>query len=368
MPLEQSPVRVSVSVAAGYDTNAGTTQDDQGSFFSSASIGLTYSFGTERTRANISTSANLAYYDSPGRSGLDYSLPKLALNLGVTHAASERLNLTGNIVARYGDEPDFSLGVGQNRRSGKFFFTADSISASYQWLERFSTVSSYSFDTIQYEDEVLSAFQDRFGHSLNQQFRFLFLPMTTITADYGISVVNYSLPHRDSLTHSLLAGITQTVGPHVQGSFRAGAEFRHSEQERSNSVNPYFDGTLNCVVGDKTSVNLTARYSTEESDVIGTSSRNTFRTGAGVTYLLTARITGNLNLYYVHDGNNQSDLLILRQPSFSEDSVDVGMSLNYAVNPRLSVNVGYHRTEILSDVSQRSYSRASYSSGLSYSF
>jgi len=369
MPLERLPVQVTVSVNTGYDSNVNTTAlDDQGSFFSSANVSLIYSFGTERTRVSTSTSASVSYYDSPDRSGVDLTLPELNLNLGVSHAVSERLSLSGSIRVFYGSEPDFSLELGQNRRIGNYFYTGDSISASYQWLERFSTVTSYSFGAILYEDEILSLLQDRFNHSFGQQVRFLFLPITTITADYSLGLVNYTLPNRNSTTYVLTGGLDQTIGPRLQGTLRVGATFRNSEQERTNTINPYFNGSLNYVVGEKTSVNWTARYSTEESDVIGTTSRNTFRTGLGATYGLTPRISSTLSMYYVRDGNNLNDSFFMQQSSFSEDSLDVALNLQYAVNPRLSITAGYRRTEILSDVSQRSYSRSSYSGGLTYSF
>ena len=376
MPLERLPLHVVASVNAGYDTNVDTNSSGgQGSFFSDATVGLTYSFGTERTRASLSTSASVTYYDSPGRNGFSFN-PDLNLNLGLSHAVSERLNLNASAVVRYGSEPDFSTDLGQNRRVGNYFETEDSISASYEWLERFSTVTRFSFARIQYGEEMLSMLQDnfsqrqsRFEYGFGQQFRFLFLPFTTITADYDFSTVSYDLPNRDSTTHFLLAGIDQTLGPHLQATLHAGAQFRHSELNQSDTINPSFDGSLNWIVGEKTSVNFTMRYLTEEPDLIGATSQTTFRTGLGATYALTERISSNLGLFYVHDTpNSRTDLPVMLQPSSSEDSVDIGLSLQYAVTPRLSLTAGFHFTDVLSDVQQRSYLRSSYSGGLSYSF
>ena len=56
------------------------------------------------------------------------------------------------------------------------------------------------------------------------------------------------------------------------------------------------------------------------------------------------------------------------QPGSSEDTIDVALNLQYAVNPRLSITAGYHFTEVLSDLQIQSYSRSSFSGGLSYSF
>jgi hypothetical protein len=376
-PLEHLPLDIQFSVIAGYDTNVDTTSDGQGSAFTTATVNLNYSFGTERTRANLSTNANFSYYDEPARSGFDYTIPFLSLNLGVSHGVSERMSLNGTISAHYGNEPDFSKVEGQNRRVGNYFTMSDSISMSYAMLERVSTVTSYSFAMTQYgKDEMASLAQDTLSllenhveHTVSQTVQFAFLPFTSLTANYSLQLVNYEVPRRDSTTHSVLLGISQTFGPHLSGVLHAGPEFRHSEQTQSDSINPRVDGALNYVVSEKTSLNWTIQYSTEEPEVIGSASQTSFRTGLGATHALTPRITSSLSVNYVRDENNATDLaVLLGASSFPEDSVDFGLSLQYAVTDRLSITAGLHYTQVLSDVSQRSYSRSSYNAGLSYSF
>jgi hypothetical protein len=378
LPIERLPFATTFSLSAGYDTNVDTNPGNNqgGSFYSTAGVHLAYSFGTERTRASLSTGASATYYDNPGRNSFDFN-PDLSLNLGLSHAVSERMSLNGSVYVRYGSEPDFSTDLGQNRKVGNYFETADSISALYQWLERFSTVTKYSFAKIQYGDKSQSALldlfaqnQDRVEQSIDQQFRFLFLPFTTLTADYFFSSVMYDFPNRDSTSHFLTAGIEQTLGPHLQGSFHAGAQFRHSNLTQSDTINPTFDGALFYTVSEKTSVNFTARYLTEEPDVLRAASQTTFRTGLNVTYALTARISSSLSLYYIQsDDNNRTDFpIFLQLPSASEDTIDVALDLTYAVNPRLSITAGYHFTDVSSDDPLRTYSRSSFSGGLSYSF
>ena len=255
--LERLPLQVTASLNSGYDTNVDTApsgvqgSSGQGSFFTTANVILNCSFGTERTRVNLSTATSATYYDSPGRNGLQLA-PNLNLNLGLSHAVSERLSLDASVLVRYGSEPNFSSDLGQNRKLGNYFQTADSISASYQWLERFSTVTRYSFASIQYENATVTTLQDALGqgqnrvdHGFDQQARFLFLPFTTITGDYIFGSANYDLAIRNSTSHFLLAGIDQTLGPHLQFTFRGGAQFRHTEQNQGDTINPSFDGSLN---------------------------------------------------------------------------------------------------------------------------
>lgn len=361
------PINVTASINTGYDTNVSTDPNAQGSFFTDANVSLSYVFGTPRFQGTLSTSAGFSYYNGAERSGFNYT-PNLGLALGMAYGVSERLSLTANVYAKYGIEPDFSVGTGLNRRSGNFFYSSTSLSASYLWLERFSTVTSYSLSFFKYEDDFVASYQDRFEHGIGQQLRFLLLPATTLVGEYRLGLVTYDSAGRDSSSNYLLIGIDDTLGPHIQLSVKGGAEFRHSDIDDSNTATPYLDGSLSYVIGAKTSLNFTVRYSTIESDVLEASSRTSLRAGLQATYGLTARIDSSLSVYYLHDENQGTQTLFIHQPSFNEDSLDLGLNFRYAVNPRLSANAGYQHTEILSDFSQRSYSRSRYFGGISYSF
>src|SRR3712207_5366855 len=217
--------------------------------------------------------------------------------MGVTHEVSERLSLSSGIYIRYGIEPDFFSEVGENRRSGNYFYTADSIAASYRWLERFSTVTSYSIGVLKYEDEGHAEFLNRYDHGFSQQFRFMFLPMTTLIADYRFSMTNYETDGRDSFSHFFLAGVSQTLGPRLQGSLFAGAQLRSSDQEREDSFSPYVSGSLSFAVGEKTSLTWTAQYSTQEAYVVEATGRTSFSTGLQLSYGITPRIGSSLSAY-----------------------------------------------------------------------
>ncbi|MDQ6623739.1 MAG: outer membrane beta-barrel protein, partial [Verrucomicrobiota bacterium] len=365
------------SVNTGYDTNV-SNSDTGGanSFFTSASLGLTYSFGTERTRGSLSWGAGATYYSNGKNDRFDFN-PDTSLQLSLSHDVSERLSLNLASTIRYGIEPDFAAGVGENRRSGNYFYTSDSISAPYKWLERFSTVTTYSFAVLHYNDDSFGTLLNRFDNNLSQQFRFLFLPMTNIIAEYRFGLVTYETANANSVAHFLLGGIDQTIGPHLVGSFRAGAEFRSSDLEDSNSTSPYFDGSLNYELGEKTSVSVSARYSTEEGNVTEATSRTSFSTGVNLTYALTPRISSNASFFYQHNDNvgrktifydPVAQRFFIGVPSFTEQSFDLGLDLSYAINPRISASAGFHYSDISSEFTGRPYSRARYFGGVTYSF
>ncbi len=368
LPLAR-PLNISFSLSAGYDDNVNTSAfDAQDSLYASLGVNLSYAFGTERTQATLSTNSSVAYYATGDQGNRFEYRPNLELTLSVRHGVSERLTLNGSAFVKYALEPDFELDVSLNRRSGNYFYTAESLAATYLLLERWTTITTFSFSTIQYEDEAIAIFQDRQEQGFGQQVRFLVLPLTTAIGEYRLGLVDYEAPNRDSTTHSLLIGVDQTIGPRVSGSLRVGAEFRTIEGGDTTAINPYADTTLSCVFGERTSVSFNARYSTEESDFVESPSRQTFRTGLSVTYGLTPRITSSLGAYYRHDSNEGTSSDFFSQPGFTEDSLDIALSFSYAINPRISANAGYNRTQVFSQTDERSYSRNRYFAGVSIAF
>ncbi len=365
--LERLPVKVTVSVNAGYDTNVGTSDiAQQNSFYSSASLSLSYPFGTERTRGNISTSASVTYYDNGEDGGFQYD-PNLGLQFSLAHDISPRLTLNSAVYLRYGIEPDFALGLGENRRSGNYFTTADSLSASYAWYERFSTVTTYTLNVVRYDDDAVGQFLNRWDHGFAQQFRFLLLPVTTIVGDYRLSVSQYQGDGQDSFAQFFLIGIDHTIGPHLQGSIRGGAELRSSDQSE-DTFTPYGEASLSYAIGERTSVSWNARYSKADSNSIFASSRTSFSTGLQMRFGLTPRISGTLAAYYNNDQNEGRKISFFQFPSFTEQSFDIGGDLTYAISPRWSASAGSHYTQVSSDFNGRDYGRARYYGGLNYSF
>ncbi len=378
MPLERLPVAVSVSVSSGFDTNVGTSAGGkQSSFYTAASIGLTYSFGSERTRATVSWGTGLSYYANGAGGGFNEYQPDTSLNLSLSHLVSERLTLNSGIYAHYGIEPDFFTAAGENRRSGNYFYTADSLTASYQWLERVSTVTSYSIGVLMYTDEPLSTLLNRYDHGFSQQLRVLVLPTTTVFGQYGFSLATYDVGDRNSYSNTFSLGFSQTVGPRTQFSFSGGAQLYSSDLDNSEVFGPYMTTSLSFVVGEKTNLNWSAQYSTQEANIVSASSRKSFGTGLQLNYAITPRIGSNLSVYYSHSENQGQELLFFdperfvvfaKRPVFSEDSFDFGLSLTYSITPRLTANAGAHYTEVSSDLATRPYARARFSGGLGYSF
>jgi hypothetical protein len=391
--FSRSRFRISVSVRGGYDDNLTTSKiDSQASWFTNVGGGLTYQFGSPRTQLTLGTNVGFTYYfDQPGNdlSNNGYE-PNLNLTLSLTHKATPRLTLSAAVNAIYQAEPDFSLSLGVNRRSGNYFYTQDRFSAAYVWAPRFSTTTSYTFGAIRYDDSSIGLFEDRIEKTIGNEFKFLIWPTTSLVGEYRFELVNYDNEgsviapavfdiitgakvapamhlQRDSTSHLFLAGVDHRFSPRLSVSFRGGVQFRDSDEFGSRS-SPYFESTLSYALGKDTSVSWTNRYGIEESDTLLNPSRKTVRTGLQLSHNLTPRISGSLTTYYENDDYDGINRPPTVSAPFTEESFDAAIALRYAVTRYLGLDAGINHTEIWSDIPLRGYSRNRFWGGLSLSF
>ena len=379
------PFHVTVSVRGGYDDNVNLSSfDAHGSPFISTSLGLSYEFGSPRTRLTLSGGAGVTYYfdrsgNSDGdlfndRSSEDYDVNAF-IAFAITHKATPRLTLAANVYASYQSQPDFDTfnrgGLGFSRQNQDFFYSINKFSVGYAWTPKFSTVTSYTLGIVNYDSEVLSTFEDRFEHTLGNEFRFLILPTTTLVAEYRFGIVDYTeTDNRGSTSHFFLAGFDHSFNPRFNISARGGVEFRQFDDggaffDEGDRTSPYFEATLNYAIAQNTSVSWSNRYSLEEPDVPDALSRTTYRSALSLRHNFTPRIVAGLNFAYQHDDNDGS----LGFAGFSEDAFDISLSIRYAINRNWAIDAGYHHTEVFSDESLfREFSRNRIYGGVSFTF
>jgi opacity protein-like surface antigen len=357
---------LSTSLTGGYDDNVNLTPTGSPSWFASPSAVFTYQFGNPRLAMNLVVGAGITYYfDHPG--GRDYD-PNLYLHLSLVYQASERLTFDVSAFAGYQAQPDVTSALSANRRLGNFFRSSDNISANYRWTPRFSTVTSYNFSALEYQNSTASS-GNRLENHLGEQIRYLLFPTTTATAGYGINITAYQTTGNNPVSQTLTAGINQTFGPHLTGTFQGGVQFRSSQ------TSPYIDAGLRYSF-NSASVIWTNTYSIEESGTGAGSGRETFRTNLLLNYRFTARISANLAVSYQNGtGAQGADIGFNgRVASGAENVFDVSAEVRYAITHSLAVNAGYRHTE--SDQGSTSaitsqllnYTRNRYFAGLTYTF
>ena len=366
--------RLSTSLTGGYDDNVNTTPTGSPSWFAGPSAVFTYQFGNPRLAMDLVAGAGITYYFAhPG--GRDFD-PNVYLRLALAYKASERLTFDVRVFAAYQAQPDVTSALSANRRLGNFFRSEDVISAHYRWTPRFSTVTSYTFSAVKYQNSTASS-ADRLENQLGEQVRYLLFPTTTATAGYRIGISDYQTTGNNPINQILTAGLDQTFGPNLTGIFRGGLQLR------SGQTSPYFEAGLHYSFdsertrsGTGTYVIWTNRYSIEESGTGAGSGRETFRTNLGLNYRVTARISANLTVSYQHGTGNQIADIGFNNgvAGGAENLFDVSSGVRYAITPSLAVNVGYRHTELdqgsTSAIASQllGYTRNRYFAGLTYRF
>jgi hypothetical protein len=400
------PFELSASVQGGYDDNVGTTNGGtQGSPFSLVGLQVAYNLSSPRTQISFHGGASFTYYWDHQQGSQEYDI-SLTGGLSIQHKASPRLTLTADLNAAYLTEPQFADNISIQRRSGNFFYAQDQVSATYLWSPRFQTVTSYSLFALAYDDQSIGLFEDRYQHTIGNEFKFIWQPQTALVVESRLELVNYnhegdfignrfvppffSVPQflqQDSVTHFVLGGVDHNFSPRLSVSVRGGAQFRDYVDSDRNETAPYFEAALNYAAGRRTTLIWTNRYGLEEPDTVMTPVRTTFRSGLQVSYAFTQKINASAGIYFVHDDyhtgpsttvNTPFGMLdVPGEPGFSEQSVDLSERISYAITPHLSVEIGYAHTEIKSDFSvhfnhqdffPRAYSRNRGYGGLTYNF
>ncbi|MGZ5018899.1 MAG: outer membrane beta-barrel protein [Chthoniobacterales bacterium] len=365
--FKANPFHISVSLRGGYDDNVNQTDfDQQESWFTSLSAELTYNAGSPRTQIRLTAGGGVTYYWDQSSSAFndnrDYDV-NAYLALAIVHKASPRLTLGANVYASYQTQPNFDTfsngGVGFNRTNQNFFYSLDKFTLGYLWAPRFATATSYTLGVIDYQNDIVSMYQDRFEHTFGNEFRFLLTPTTTLVGEYRFGIVDYTDTVgdlRDSTSHYLLAGFDHSFSPRFNISARGGVEFRmfSDNSPQQDLTDPYGELTLAYAISKGTQINWTSRYSLEAPDIPEAFTSETFRTALSIRHAFTSRITGGVNLAYEHINNVGA----LGFSDFTEDDFDITLMLRYAINRTWAIDAGYEFTEVTSpDSLSRQFTR-----------
>jgi hypothetical protein len=356
------PFLISFGVHGGYDSNPDTEPDPVGSWFTSQELTLSYDRSRESEKLEI-----LAGLSAIERFSRNTNVNGF-LNLSLDHPVSERLTLSAKVNAAYQQEPDFASDLGLSRRAGNYFSTSDLFSVAYQWTQRFSTVSSFSFRLLRYENDLVAASTDRQDYTLGEEFRFAASRHTVLVANYRFLVVDYVTLPQDSITNFFLAGVEQTFNSRLQAQLRGGVSFRSIEGGQKQT-NPDVEGSVNYALGPQSSIVWTGRYGVEaQSTGNQTASEPTFRTGLQFHYAITPRISSSLGFSY-HENQNQPRTIITPGATLvAANAYDVLLNFRYQINRHLDCDLSYQRSGASSSDPLQEYSRNRYSIGVNFTF
>jgi hypothetical protein len=359
------PLHITAGVDLGYDdrvigSNATTNSSGQSSFLARENVVLSYDRGRERTQIRLIGVGRFTQYFDVGTDDKDGTV-----TLSLTHNYSTRLSFYTSIYAAYQTEPDFQSDVGPENVRSDHFDTRDIFSVTYQWLPRFATITSYTFHGVKYAESSIGSFSDRVDHTLGETFEFSLTRRTNLIGDYRFQIVDYDTAPNNSVTHSVVAGITHNLTEHLTLRALGGESFR-SQENGGDSMNPNVQTSV-AYTRSNYSLSWTTRYGFEEANVQNASSRITIRTGLLLHYQLTSRIGATAKVFYHHD-ENENVTSSGTSGAGSQDSLDMSLGLYYTINRHFGMHVTYQNTAQSSVGSNSGYSRNRYFAGLTYTY
>jgi hypothetical protein len=362
----RKPFVLTLSVRQGYDSNVFTTSDDPvDSWYTNYAAGIAYAFGGSRLQLSANLGGGITYYYQRPGEKVDFNG---VLGLSATYLATPRLTLGFTTSTAYLSQPDLTIVGGTNRQDGDYFYTNTTFSASYQWSELISTVTSYNFSAFYYVDEQLNNDQGRVSQTVGQSVRWLWKPKTTLVAEYRINPVTYFDADLNQLSNFFLVGFDQVFNPRFFWNVRVGAQVNFNDNPVDGSsiyVGPYMESTLTYAVAKATTVAWNMRYGTEASGLADVTQRQTFRTGLVVNHAFTPRLAANFAMNYQCNYYDQDDVI----PTFTENIVDFSAGLTFRVNRWVSLQAGYQYTiDIAPESTGREYNRSVVFAGANFTF
>jgi hypothetical protein len=367
--LPAIPIQINAGLDGGYDDNV-TLQPSggEGSIFTRENVVLTYARPGGQTQFFVVGVGRFSqYFDVSGQNETTGNV-----TLSLTHNFSSRLSFYASVYGTYQNEPNFTSNVGPQNVRSPFFDTVDIFALTYHWLLRFSTVTSYTFERVQYfsssngnsQNGVQNTLaQNRIQNTFGEEFQFSLTSRTVLVGEYRFEAIDYDTAPMNSTTNFVLAGVNHNLTEHLMVHVRGGESFRSLENE-GNTANPYFEGTLGYVRSNH-SLNWTASYGYESPTATGATTTKTLRTGLNLTYDLTSRLSSTTGVYYHHDENSGGTGT---SSTGTQDSLDLSVGLRYTINKRFALHVNYERNSTSSLGSTPGYSRNRYYAGLSYTY
>ena len=362
------PLEITAGVNLGFDnnvlgSNANTGGNGRGSLSVGENLVLTYDRFAEPTEVHLIGVGGFTQFPDVGSDDKD-----LSLTLGLTHNFSPRLSFRADVYAAYQTEPNFQSNVGPENVRAPHFDTHNIFSLSYHWLPRLSSITSFTFDRIQYEQTTATTTavgiaQNRSQYTLAEGLQFSFTRRTNLNLQYRYLIVDYDSAPRDSTTHFALAGFDHNLTEDLSIDVLGGSSFR-SFKDDGSSIDPYGSVNVN-YRGRKRSLSWITTYGVEQSTNSLARGSTTFRTGLNATYDLTSRINARAAVYYYNSNNQGSSGTT---SAGAQDGLQFTLGLNYGINQHWAVNANTVYSAQFSSGARGGYSRNHYFAGVTYHY
>ena len=170
---QDQPWTWSITGRGGYD-NLNYSEPGFDSFESTyvqGGVGATFTEADQTTPWSTALDLGaIQYLDDTA--GYDQTFYNARVSFNISHQMSQRLKFSDNFYTTYGAQPNIAMGGTTNLFTGQYLYGFNNFNVSYAWSQRFSTTTSYTVDGIRYDDEIISASEDRLSHLVDQQFSY----------------------------------------------------------------------------------------------------------------------------------------------------------------------------------------------------
>lgn len=386
--LDAAPIRWSVGgnvihdnniLAGGQGLNLGNAPKEK-SFALNPYIETGWTDVSPQTTLDVFARLGVIHYlDAPAF--LDDTNMQSRLTGDITHRFSERLRWVSRNFISYELEPDYAFAFANNRQAAEIFFFSTNQSFGYRWTERFGTYTGVGFTRL---DPGQSNQNDRDTISFSNQFRYQWVPQTTLTSDYRFQDVTAGGAAFDSQDHVVSIGVEHRFNQNSVGSAKFGVQHRTVSGNRFNNngdfTSPNVDIGLTTQVNDQFRVRMFTRYSLEYTDTVRALNdgnlvdfgrNNTFRVGVNGDYTYSPKIIFNTGLTYI--GSRFSEGVLMDRSgavgdSPSEDLVEINIGVSYLLTDNIFTRLGYIYTYSDSDFNVRNFVRQRVSLGVQADF
>ncbi len=381
------PWTASATLRGFYDDNINTLPDNaqvahRGSAGFQVSPSLQFSFPMEQTSISFGYTYSLKYYENKPIFNTDNYDQTHEFNAALSHAFSERYQLSASDSFVIGQEPDL-LRAGNTyptfqRVSGDNLRNYGAITFAAQLTPELGLELGYANTYYSYADNSplgLAGLLDELDHMVHLDLRYQIQPQTVGVIGYQFRETDYIAnqvigaytdsnfnlvpvmsDERNARMNYLYLGLDHNFRPDLSGSVRAGARYTqyYNDPLSQDQASPYAMASLKYTYLPESYLQVGFSYDYSPSSVFNPNTANDLTLNAqsatvfaSITHRITPKLFGSITAQY------QNSTLYGGGPTIdgqSENYYLVGLNLQYRFTPNFSTEIGYNYDDVNSHI------------------
>lgn len=365
---ESYPVRWSVSLSAGYDTNVNAVNRSSSAYKESSFVrfGLHSSYSDQDSVTSLSYGLNLGgtLYTENVSGTSDQLMSNSDVTLSLTHRFDSTFSYSTSNHVSYTPEPDYASGISASRRQGEAFNYSTSHTLSKALDARWSMSTTASYSGVMYSNKEYKQ-DDRNYVNVSESASFRANSRTSYTISFRGQMVarNEGLNARNLYAN---VGVNHSLSPVSSCNLTVGSQMK-SQNGMEDKWSPTLNAGYNRVVAGRLNV---SSYISLSNESVGTyrygrsyGSDQCWRMGITCSQPLTHVISINYgaSAIFSHYAMGQQGL-----PSDADRTYNLNVGFSWRHTSHMSSTVMYSFTD--GHTWQTNYLRSVWSYSLSYSF